>query len=203
MQSLPAPFRPEGAVAIPARGLVVVSGEGPNGGAANDEFLGGGVWIYQGVQTEREVQSYPDNVLQGVSDALPFGALSSAVYNGVPGQLIATPDVAFSRQRIWTFQEDVEARRMRLGGELLLSDLAGNPLTGYDPEGIAVNPEGGFVLASEGIAQNGGAASGTCTTPDAKTRNRLLFFGADGGSRRATAAARASSTFRAARKRTP
>ena len=145
VQMLPAPFRPEGAVAIPGRNLVVVAGEGPNDGMAVDAYLGGGVWLYQGVSQASDRQAFPDNVLQARSDSGPFGAISGGSWNGVPGQVIVIPDVAFARQRIWTFQEDAHdagARRMKLVGELLLTDVDGSALTGYDPEGLAVNPSG-------------------------------------------------------------
>jgi hypothetical protein len=180
LQMLPAPFRPEGAVTIPQRNLVVVSGEGPNGGALNDEFLGGGVWIYQGVALASEVQSYPQNVLQAYSDSVPFGGISGGTWNGVEDQLIATTDAIFARQRIWTFQLEQAGQRMKLASELLLSDASGAPLTGYDPEGIAVNPEGGYVLATEGTVGNGGSPAGTCTGGNEKLRNRLLFVQPDG-----------------------
>ncbi len=65
---------------------------------------------------------------------------------------------------------------MNLVRELKLTDAKGVPLTGYDPEGISINPEGGYVLVSEGVAGNGSttACVGTATS------NRILFFDANG-----------------------
>lgn len=182
VQMLPAPFRPEGAVAIGSRNLFAIAGEGPNGGAANDEFLGGGVWIYEGVSEDDDVQAFPQDVLQAYTNSLPFGGISGATWNGERDQLIATADSAFAKQRIWTFEVEREGEheRMKLASELLLTDASGAQLTGYDPEGITVNPAGGYILASEGTARNGGTAAGTCTNANPKNRNRLLFFTAAG-----------------------
>jgi hypothetical protein len=101
----------------------------------------------------------------------------------VEGQLIAVPDSAFDRQRIWTFEESADASKMKLVHELLLRDAAGGALFGYDPEGIAANPEGGYIIATEGAAGNGGSTASACTTRAGSTekqRNRLLFVRPDG-----------------------
>jgi hypothetical protein len=77
---------------------------------------------------------------------------------------------------VWRFWIDHGAHRMQLVGEQLLRDAAGTPLTGYDPEGLVVNPEGGLIVASEGIAGNGGST--TCV--GGVKSNRILFFDAAG-----------------------
>lgn len=183
VQMLPAPFRPEGVVTVPQRRLVIVTGEGPNDGGASDAVLGGGLWLYEGVTRADWVQTYPEDVLQAESKFAGFGAISAAAWNGVEGQLVTTPDAAFTRQRLWFFEEDARAGRMRLVHELFLSDSSGAPLTDYDPEGLAANPEGGYVIASEGERGNGGSPRDACTTGADRTekdRNRLLFLDWDG-----------------------
>ncbi|HYO95923.1 MAG TPA: esterase-like activity of phytase family protein, partial [Polyangiaceae bacterium] len=166
VQILGAPMRPEGVTTIPARGLVVVSGEG-------DE-VGGGLWIYAAKQHTGQ-PSYGDDVYHAISDGTPFGALGALTWEP-GGRIVATPDNAFDRQRIWWFEPDHLTQRVKLTRELLLSDAAGAPLTGYDPEGIALNPAGGFVIASEGIAGNGGST--TCV--GSAESNRILFVDAAG-----------------------
>lgn len=163
-QLLGAPMRPEGAVAIPSRNLVAVSGEG-------DDGVGGGIWLYRSVTDPDEV-GHGRDVYDARSGDLGFSALGALVVEPATGFLLATPDNAFTRQRIWSFWPDHGERRMQLVRELILKDSAGAELVGYDPEGIAVNPEGGYVLASEGGAGNGGSA--TCN--GSALSNRLLFF---------------------------
>jgi len=166
-QLLGAPMRPESAVTIPGRNLVVVGGEG--------DVTGGGVWIYQAVSDPSEAGNGLD-IYDARAPATPFSALGALTYDPATGALIATPDNAFARQRLWFFAVDHGARRMELVRELMLRDRNGAPLAGYDPEGISINPEGGYVLASEGVAGNGGST--TCV--GSKLSNRLLFFDANG-----------------------
>lgn len=172
IQMLPAPFRPEGLVALPQRNLLVVAGEGDGG-------LGGGVWIYQAVSDPGAVGSLGPNVFRGYSESVPFGGISGGAWNGVEGQLVTTPDNVFERQRIWTFALDEASHRMNLVDELLLSTATGEPLAGYDPEGLSLNPEGGYVIATEGAARNGGSTSGACDGVPTQ-RNRLLFVTPEG-----------------------
>ncbi|XYI04246.1 esterase-like activity of phytase family protein [Sorangium sp. So ce1128] len=163
-QLLGAPMRPEGAVAIPSRNLVAVSGEG-------DDGVGGGIWLYRSVTDPAEV-GHGHDVYEARSGGPGFSALGALTYEPATGFLLATPDNAFARQRIWSFWPDHGERRMQLVRELILKDSAGAELAGYDPEGIAVNPEGGYILASEGGAGNGGS-----TTCDGSVlSNRILFF---------------------------
>jgi hypothetical protein len=61
---------------------------------------------------------------------------------------------------------------MQLVQELMLRDVNGAVLSGYDPEGLVVNPEGGYIIASEGGAGNGGSDS----CDGSVGSNRILFF---------------------------
>ena len=162
-QVLGAPMRPESAVAIAARGLVVVGGEG--------DGTGGGLWIYQAVTDPAEAGHGP-GVYDLASDGLGFGAVSALAHDPATGLLLAMPDNAYGAMRVWSSWFDHGARRLQVIGERLLRDAAGQPLTGYDPEGLAVLPDGGLVVASEGVAGNGAAAS--CL--GSAQSNRLLFF---------------------------
>ena len=166
-QLLGAPMRPESVVALPARDLVVVGGEG-NG-------TGGGVWIYQAVTDAADVGNGLD-VYDARTDAVPFAALGALAHDPATGLILATPDNAVAGQRIWSFWIDHVSHRLQLVNELRLRDAAGAPLVGYDPEGLALNPAGGYVLASEGVAGNG--ATAPCVGSIAS--NRLLFVDAAG-----------------------
>lgn len=166
-QVLGAPMRPEGAVTIPQRGLVVLGGEGNR--------TGGGIWIYEAVSDASDAMLAP-NVYDARTDATPFNSLGALAYDASSGLLLATPDTAYLDQRVWSFWIDHSSHRMQLVSERILRDASGAPLSGYDPEGLAVNPEGGLIVASEGIAANGGSAS--CVGSVAS--NRLLFFDANG-----------------------
>lgn len=163
-QLLGAPMRPEGVLALPDRNLVIVSGEG-------DDDTGGGVWIYEAVTDPDEVELGP-NVYDARSFGVPFGALGALAYDARTGFVLATPDNAFAAQVVWSFWPDHRSRRMVLTSETILRDAAGEPLTGHDPEGIALNPEGGLVLVSEGVAANGGSTS----CEGSVRSNRILFF---------------------------
>jgi DNA-binding beta-propeller fold protein YncE len=167
IQLLGAPLRPESAVTIPARGLVVVGGEG--------DGVGGGLWIYQAVTDPADAGNGLD-VYDARTPATPFSALGALAFDPSTGFLVATPDNAFGAQRLWLLSIDHGDRRMELVREIRLRDAAGAALTGHDPEGIAINPEGGFVIASEGTAGNGGST--TCV--GSGQSNRLMFFDASG-----------------------
>jgi hypothetical protein len=166
-QVLGAPMRPESVTTIASRGLVIVGGEG-NG-------TGGGIWIYEAVSDPADAGNGVDAYALR-SDAIPFSALGALAYDPATQLILATPDNIVAGQRIWSFWVDHGARRWHLVNELILRDAAGAPLTGYDPEGLALRPDGGYVIASEGVAANGGST--TCVGSAAS--NRLLFFTADG-----------------------
>lgn len=166
IQLLGAPLRPESAVTIPARGLVVVAGEG--------DGVGGGVWIYRAVTDAADAGGGRD-VYDARTPATPFSALGALAFDPT-GFLVATPDNAFAAQRLWFLSIDHGDRRMELVREILLRDATGAALVGHDPEGLAINPEGGFVIANEGIAGNGGSTS--CV--GSRLSNRLMFFDRDG-----------------------
>ncbi|WP_437797328.1 hypothetical protein [Sorangium sp. So ce693] len=66
-----------------------------------------------GVADPAEVGHGPD-VYDARSGDLGFGALGALAYEPATGFLLATPDNAFARQRIWSFWPDHGERRMQL-----------------------------------------------------------------------------------------
>ncbi len=170
LQVLGAPNRPESALAVTSRNLLVVSGEG------DGALKGGGIWLYEAVSDLAET-GHGDAVYQARTSGTPFGALSALAYEPSTGFLLGTPDNAFAQPRIWSFAVDHGGRRVDVVNELLLKDHTGAQLSGIDPEGLVVNPEGGYILATEGATANGGGGT-TCT--GAANSNRVLFFAANG-----------------------
>lgn len=166
-QIMGAPMRPESATVIESRNLLAVGGEG--------DGTGGGIWLYEAVNDAAD-GGHGAHIYDPRSADIGFGALSGLAYEPSTGMLLGVPDNAYLESRIWSFAVDHESRKMNLVRELKLTDAKGAPLTGYDPEGISINPEGGYVLVSEGVAGNGSttACVGTATS------NRILFFDTNG-----------------------
>lgn len=140
VQLLPAPLGPEGVRAIPERGLLVVSGEDdtPTFGVRSS------VMIYQlgdGAQSYPQIVSSDDAVGQPIA----WSALSGLA--AVPGrsrELLAVWDSYYAESRIFTIDASrspalIEKATPLVGG-------SGN----YDPEGIAIAPDGTLWIASEG-----------------------------------------------------
>lgn len=156
LQLLPAPLAPEGVHAVPSRGLLIVSGEAdePSFGVRST------VMIYEvgaGTPTYPQIVSADDEN----GDPIPWSALSGA--SGVPGrpsELLAVWDGYYSESHISRI--DVSREPARITGSIPISGGSGN----YDPEGIAVAPDGTLWIASEGDAGS--------------RRNRLLQTDRDG-----------------------
>ncbi|HTV19111.1 MAG TPA: esterase-like activity of phytase family protein [Polyangiaceae bacterium] len=140
VQLLPAPLGPEGVRAIPERGLLVVSGE------EDDPTFGvrSSVMIYQlgsGAQTYPQIVSGDD----AAGQPIPWSALSGMA--AVPGrsrELYAVWDSYYAESRIFTI--DASRSPARITTSLAIAGGSGN----YDPEGIAVAPDGTLWIASEG-----------------------------------------------------
>jgi hypothetical protein len=140
VQLLPAPLGPEGLRAIPERGLLVVSGEedAPTFGVRSS------VMIYQ---LGDAAQSYPQIVStdDAVGQPIAWSALSGMA--AVPGrsrELLAVWDSYYSESRIFTI--DASRSPARITQAITLAGGSGN----YDPEGIAIAPDGTLWIASEG-----------------------------------------------------
>jgi hypothetical protein len=143
VQLLPTAVGPEGILAIPGRDLFVVATEVDS----EEDGLRGTLGIYA---RSADAPPYPTIV----SDADPatgapigWGALSGlAADPGDPNRLYAVSDSAYGISRIYTI--DGSAVPAKITGYV---DLAKDgAAAGYDLEGIAVRPEGGFWLVSEG-----------------------------------------------------
>ncbi len=142
-QLLPAPLGPEGLLAIPSRNLLIVSGE------KDDPSFGvrSSIMIYR---LRNDKPSYPQILSDDLGGTpIPWSALSGMV--GVPGQpnaLLAVWDSFYSESRI--FHLDVSAKPAMITDALTLEGGSGD----YDPEGIAVAPDGSYWIASEGNADD-------------------------------------------------
>jgi hypothetical protein len=141
-QLLPGPLGPEGLLAIPSRDLLVVSGE------VDDPSFGvrSTIMIYELSDGE---PTYPQ-ILSGNSrgqSPIPWSAMSGMV--AVPGEddtLLAVWDSFYSESKIFTI--DASQSPALVIDELTIQGGTGN----FDPEGIAVAPDGTYWIASEGNA---------------------------------------------------
>ncbi|MDX3928653.1 MAG: esterase-like activity of phytase family protein [Shinella sp.] len=146
LQLLPSGIAPEGAVAIPARNLLVTANEADlveDGGARSH------VMIYERAEGEA---AYPQ-IRSAEKDGVPigFGAMSGlAPVKDQPGMLYAVSDSVYSSQpTIFTIDAN---QKPALVTEALRITRDGAPAQKLDIEGITNDGEGGFWLASEGDA---------------------------------------------------
>lgn len=142
VQLLPAPLGPEGLLAIPQRGLLVVSGEedDPDYGVRSTMMIYG---------LRGKADAYPGIVAE---DGIGWAALSGMV--AVPGArdtALAVWDSYYSVSKV--FRIDTSASPAVITDAVSLSGGSGD----YDPEGIAVAPDGTWWIASEGQAPGGRA----------------------------------------------
>lgn len=143
VQLLPAGLGPEGILPIPERDLLVVSNE------VDDEPVGirSTITIYQ-LGSE---PTYPDLVSASDADGKPIGwaAMSGLVADPEdPDTVYAVWDSFFAESRIFTIDVSSEPAVVT---DYLVVDPGG--FTGnYDPEGIAIDSDGDFWIASEGRA---------------------------------------------------
>jgi len=136
-QLLPTAAGPEGVVAVPSRGLVIVSSETED----PDNNLRGAVNIY-GIGHGQ----FPSVVSRNL---IPWGTLSSlSAVPGRPSQLVASTDAAYVPTRILTV--DVARTPATITRQLTVTK-DGRPV-GYDAEGLTARKRGGYWIASEGSA---------------------------------------------------
>jgi DNA-binding beta-propeller fold protein YncE len=142
-QVLPAPLGPEGLLAIPSRNLLVVSGE------EDDPSFGvrSSIMIYR---LDDAAPEYPQIAsAEEKGSPIPWSALSGLV--AVPGErdeLLAVWDSYYSESRI--FRIDASETPAVITEAMTIRGGSGN----YDPEGIAVAPDGTLWVASEGNADD-------------------------------------------------
>lgn len=143
LQLLPSGVAPEGIVAIPDRGLLATANEadlGADGGARAH------VMLYERAEGR---PSYPQITSEGSEGPIGWAALSGLVADpDAPGTLHAVNDSFFAMQpTIFTIDATSEPARIT---EALRVTRGGQPAQKLDLEGIALDGEGGFWLASEG-----------------------------------------------------
>jgi len=143
VQLLPAGLGPEGILPIPERDLLVVSSE------VDDEPFGirSTVTIYQ----LRDEPTYPDLVSANDVDGKPIGwaAMSGVVADpSDPDTVYAVWDSFYAESRIFTIDVSMEPAVITDYHVVVPGSFSGD----YDPEGIAIDSDGDFWIASEGKA---------------------------------------------------
>jgi len=137
VQLLPTTNGPEGVVAVPSRGLIVVSSEEE----IPDANIRGSVQIY-GIGHG----AFPSLVSR---DEIPWGALSAlSAVPGKPSLVKAVTDNVYSPTRILTI--DTGTRPAAITAQLTVTKN-GQPI-GYDAEGLVARRGGGYWLGVEGGA---------------------------------------------------
>ncbi|WP_424975560.1 esterase-like activity of phytase family protein [Dinoroseobacter sp. S124A] len=157
-QLLPSGISPEGAVAIPSRGLLATANEydGLEDGAARAHVM-----LYQYSEAPA---SYPHLTSAGADELIGWGALSGMVA-GEGSTIYAVNDSFYSYQpTIYTI--DTATTPARITSALPVT-RKGRPAQKLDLEGITLDGEGGFWVASEGRT-------------DRVTPHALYHIGADG-----------------------
>lgn len=116
--------------------------------------------------------TFPDSAeyIDVTPDPVAFEALSSLATGPDDGVLYAVPDNAMSPSRIFTLELD--KNRARVVSELILKKR-GKPVS-YDLEGIAVRPQGGWWVVSEG------AGNANVVPPGIISPNLLIRVNPDG-----------------------
>jgi hypothetical protein len=156
-QLLPAPFGPEGLLAIPGRNLLVASGEEdvPSFGVRST------VMIYQ---LRPGAPDYPQILSAEDEDGAPIAWSALSGLTAIPGErnsILGIWDSYYSQSRI--FRIDVSEKPAVITDATTITGGTG----GYDPEGITIAPDRTMWIASEGNAAD-------------SVRNRLLQVNADG-----------------------
>ncbi|OCX61099.1 alkaline phosphatase [Thioclava sp. SK-1] len=143
LQLLPSGIGPEGYVALPSRNLLVSANETDARGDGNAEAH---VMIFE---RSEAAASYPMITSAGTQPLIGWGALSGLVADATqPGMLYAVADSFYSAQpRIFTI--DATTTPAKITGAIDIT-RNGPPAQLLDLEGITLDGQGGFWLASEG-----------------------------------------------------
>lgn len=144
VQALPSGIGPEGAVAIPSRNLFVTANEVD---LREDGGIGSHVMIYE---MGSDVPAYPQ-IIADMNGDRPIGwvALSGLVADATtPGMLYAVND-SFLGMQSSIYKIDATEQPARITEQMVVTRF-GQPAQKLDLEGIALDGEGGFWLASEG-----------------------------------------------------
>ena len=145
LQSLPSGISPEGLVAIPSRNLLATANEVDLRG---DGLGGSHVMLYELAEGEA---AYPQLIADLDADGHPIGwtAISGAVADATrPGILYAVSDSVLSAQpSIYTI--DATQKPAHITARTVIT-RGGDAAQKLDLEGITLDGEGGFWVASEG-----------------------------------------------------
>ncbi len=140
-QLLPSGIAPEGAIAIPDRNLFITANEadlGADDGARSHVMI----YAYQDAPA-----AYPQLTSAGADDLIGWGAISGMVA-GENGLIYAVNDSFYGYQpTIFTIDTTQTPARIT---QALPVTRAGYPAQKLDMEGITLDGEGGFWVASEG-----------------------------------------------------
>lgn len=141
MQLLPSGISPEGAIAIPGRNLLATANEfdGREDGAAQAHVM---IYEYQ-----EAAAVYPHLTSAGTDELIGWGAISGQVI-AEDGTLYAISDSFYGMQPT-IFHIDVSETPARIVDAIRVT-REGQPAQLLDMEGIALDGEGGFWVASEG-----------------------------------------------------
>ncbi|QIB35535.1 esterase-like activity of phytase family protein [Ancylobacter pratisalsi] len=165
LQVLPGGIGPEGLMAIPSRNLFVTASETD---LRDEGGIGSVVTVYE--RQAGKSSTYPTIKSVNGPDGLPiwWSALSGfAADPATPAKLYAVTDSAYAQARVLTV--DASSIPAKITDAMVLT-RDGQPAKGLDLEGIAVRPEGGFWIVSEGNPEK----------KENPTQNLLLRVGADG-----------------------
>ena len=142
-QLLPSGISPEGAIAIPSRNLIATANE-------VDLFEDGAARAHVMIYEMSEGPAvYPHLTSEGADSLIGWAAMSGMVADpATPGRFYAVNDSFFAYQPT-IFTIDATEMPARITAALPIT-RAGYPAQKLDIEGIALDGEGGFWLASEG-----------------------------------------------------
>ena len=140
-QLLPSGISPEGAMAVPARNLLVTANEfdGREDGAAPAHVM---IYEYQNAPA-----AYPHLTSAGMDELTGWGAISGQVM-AEDGTIYAISDSFYAMQPT-IFHIDVSQTPARIVDTIRVK-REGQPAQLMDMEGIALDGNGGFWIASEG-----------------------------------------------------
>ncbi|NKX43145.1 esterase-like activity of phytase family protein [Roseicyclus persicicus] len=140
-QLLPSGISPEGAIAIPGRNLIATANEfdGREDGAAPAHVM---IYEYQ-----QAPAAYPHLTSAGTDGLIGWGAISGQVM-AEDGTIYAVSDSFYGMQPT-IFHIDVSQTPARIVDAIRVT-REGQPAQLMDMEGIALDGEGGFWVASEG-----------------------------------------------------
>jgi len=145
VQLLPSGISPEGAVAIPARNLLVTANEADLGedGAARAHVM-----IYE---LSDAAPAYPMLTSAGAEKLIGWGALGAlASVEGAEGRLFAASDSVYGAMPS-IYEIDITQTPARIMAQTVVS-RGGEAAQKLDIEGLTSDGEGGFWLANEGDA---------------------------------------------------